>query len=127
MARRPGSGMRWLLFSVSGRLSRRTYAWALLFWMATVSVPVSAAVGAEPDSSAMTMAGFGIILTVLAATWSIAVMSIKRLHDAGLPGILVGVLVIPAASFFMLLIIIMLWPPTKGPNKHGPAPDEAGY
>lgn len=126
MARRPGSGMRWLLFSVSGRLSRRTYAWALLFWMATVSVPVSAAVGAEPDSSAMTMAGFGIILTVLAATWSIAVMSIKRLHDAGLPGILVGVLVIPAASFFMLLII-MLWPPTKGPNKHGPAPDEAGY
>jgi uncharacterized membrane protein YhaH (DUF805 family) len=126
MARRPGSGMRWLLFSVSGRLSRRTYAWTLLFWMAAVSVPISAAVRAEPDSSAMTMAGFGIIFTFLAAAWSIAVTSIKRLHDAGLPGILVGVLVIPAASFFMLLII-MLWPSVKGPNRHGPAPDQPGY
>lgn len=126
MARRPGSGMRWLLFSVSGRLSRRTYAWAVLFWIAVMSIPVSAAVRAVPDSSVMTMAGFGIILTFLPAVWSIAVMSIKRLHDAGLPGILVGVLVIPAASFFMLLII-MLWPPVKGPNRHGPAPDQPGY
>jgi uncharacterized membrane protein YhaH (DUF805 family) len=126
MARRPGSGMRWLLFSVSGRLSRRAYAWALLFWMAVVSIPISTAVRAEPDSQAITIAGFGIILTFLTAAWSIAVMSIKRLHDAGLPGILVGVLVIPAASFFMLLII-MLWPSVKGPNKHGPVPDQPGY
>jgi len=126
MARRPGSGMRWLLFSVSGRLSRRAYSWAMLFWMAVVSIPISSAVGAEPDSSAMAMAGFGIIFSFLSAAWSIAVMSIKRLHDAGLPGILVGVLVIPAASFLMLLII-MLWPSVKGPNKHGPAPDHPGY
>lgn len=126
MARRPGSGMRWLLFGVSGRLSRRAYAWAMLFWMVVVSIPISAAVRAEPDSSAITMAGFGIIFTFLLAAWSIAVMSIKRLHDAGLPGILVGVLVIPAASFFMLLII-MLWPSTIGPNKHGPAADQPGY
>jgi uncharacterized membrane protein YhaH (DUF805 family) len=126
MARRPGSGMRWLLFSVSGRLSRRAYAWAMLFWMAVVSIPISTAVRAEPDGQAITIAGFGIILTFLTAAWSIAVMSIKRLHDAGLPGILVGVLVIPAASFFMLLII-MLWPSVKGPNRHGPAPDQPGY
>ncbi|MEM5495722.1 DUF805 domain-containing protein [Hoeflea sp. AS16] len=126
MARRPGSGMRWLLFSVSGRLSRRAYAWALLFWIAVMSVPVSVAVGADPDSGVMTAAGFGIIFSFLAAAWSIAVMSIKRLHDAGLPGILVGVLVIPGASFFMLLII-MLWPSVKGPNTHGPAPDLPGY
>ena len=126
MARRPRSGMRWLLFSVSGRLSRRAYAWALLFWMAVMSIPISAAVRAEADSQAMTMAGFGIIFSFLPAAWSIAVMSIKRLHDAGLPGILVAVLVIPAASFFMLLIIT-LWPSAKGPNKHGPAPDQPGY
>jgi len=126
MARRPGSGMRWLLFSVSGRLSRRAYAWALLFWMVVVSIPISAAVRAEPDSAALTMAGFGIILIFLPAAWSIAVMSIKRLHDAGLPGILVAVLVIPAASFFMLLII-MLWPSVKGPNRHGPGPNLPGY
>lgn len=126
MARRPGSGMRWLLFSVSGRLSRRIYAWALLFWTAVMAIPVAAAVGAEPDSSAIAMAGFGFILCFMPAAWSMAVMSIKRLHDAGLPGILVAVLVIPGASFFMLLII-MLWPSVKGPNKHGPAPDLPGY
>ena len=126
MARRPGSGMRWLLFGVSGRLSRRAYAWAILFWMAVISIPISSAVRAEPDSGAMAMAGFGIILTFVPAAWSIAVMSIKRLHDAGLPGILVAVLVIPAASFLMMLII-MLWPSIKGPNKHGPVPDQPGY
>jgi len=126
MARRPGSGMRWLLFSVSGRLSRRTYAWALLFWSVVMAIPVSAAVSAEPDSSAIAMAGLGFILCFMPATWSMAVMSIKRLHDAGLPGILVAVLVIPAASFFMLLLIL-LWPSVKGPNKHGPAPDHPGY
>jgi uncharacterized membrane protein YhaH (DUF805 family)/acetyltransferase-like isoleucine patch superfamily enzyme len=94
----PGSGMRWLLFSVSGRLSRKTYALTMLFW-AVLSIPVSAAVKADPDSGAMAMAGFGFIWSFLLAAWSIAVTSIKRLHDAGLPGILVGVLVIPAASF----------------------------
>ena len=126
MARRPGTGMRWLLFSVSGRLSRRSYAWAMLFWSVVLAVPVSAAVHAAPDSSAMNMAGFGIILSFLPAAWSIAVMSIKRLHDAGLPAILVAVLVIPAASLFMLLILL-LWPSVKGPNRHGPAPDQPGY
>jgi len=126
MARRPGSRMRWLLFSVSGRLSRRAYAWALLFWMVALAVPVSAAVNAAPDSSALTMAGFGIIFSFVPAAWSMAVMSIKRLHDAGLPGILVAVLVIPGASFFMLLVI-MLWPSVRGPNKHGPGPDHPGY
>ncbi|GAB5463720.1 MULTISPECIES: DUF805 domain-containing protein [Hoeflea] len=126
MARRPGSGMRWLLFSVYGRLSRKTYALTMLFWTAVLSIPVSAAVQADPDSGAMAMAGFGFIFSFLLAAWSIAVTSIKRLHDAGLPGILVGVLVIPAASFFMLLII-MLWPSVKGPNKHGPGPDQPGY
>lgn len=126
MARRPGSGMRWLLFSVSGRLSRRAYSWAVLFWTVLLAVPVSAAVNAAPDSAAITMAGFGIIFSFVPAAWSMAVMSIKRLHDAGLPGILVAVLVIPGASFFMLLII-MLWPSVKGPNKHGPAPDLPGY
>ena len=91
-----------------------------------VALPVSAAVSAEPDNSAIEMAGLGFILCFMPATWSMAVMSIKRLHDAGLPGILVAVLVIPAASFFMLLLIL-LWPSVKGPNKHGPAPDLPGY
>ncbi|MDP2732421.1 MAG: DUF805 domain-containing protein [Hoeflea sp.] len=126
MARRPGRGMRWLLFSVSGRLSRKIYAWAMLFWMLVLAIPISAAIRATPDSTAITMAGFGFIAAFLPAAWSIAVMSIKRLHDAGLPGILVGILVIPAASTFMLLIM-MIWPSVKGPNRHGPAPDQPGY
>ncbi|WP_081964107.1 DUF805 domain-containing protein [Hoeflea sp. BAL378] len=126
MARRPGSRMRWLLFGVSGRLSRLTYAWAMLFWTLVLAIPISAAVRAAPDSTALTLAGFGILLAFLPAAWSIAVMSIKRLHDAGLPGILAGVLVIPAASLFMLLIIV-IWPSVRGPNRHGPAPDQPGY
>jgi uncharacterized membrane protein YhaH (DUF805 family) len=126
MSPRPVSGMRWLLFSVSGRLSRRTYAWALLFWMLTVGIMVSAAVNAPDDSAALAVSGLGFILVSLTGAWSIAVMSIKRLHDAGLPGMLVIGLVVPAASFFVLLLI-MLWRSDKGPNRHGPAPDQPGY
>lgn len=126
MAARPRPGMRWLLFGVSGRVSRRTYAWAMLFWALVMAIPLSAAIRAVPDSDAMAVAGLGIILLFFPAAWSIAVMSIKRLHDAGLPGILVAVLVIPAASFLML-IMIMVWPSNKGPNRHGPGPDQSGY
>ncbi|WP_417426087.1 DUF805 domain-containing protein [Hoeflea sp.] len=126
MAVLPRPGMRWLLFSASGRLSRQTYAWALLFWTAVFAVPVSAAVSAGDDTSALAAAGLGFLLTIAASVWSIAVMSIKRLHDAGLPGILVAVLLIPAASLLML-IAIMVWPSVKGPNDHGPCPDRPGY
>jgi uncharacterized membrane protein YhaH (DUF805 family) len=118
--------MRWLLFSVSGRLSRRTYALGMLFWTAVLSIPVSARSRPTRQRGAWFRGGFRFHLSFLLAAWSIAVTSIKRLHDAGLPGILVGVLVIPAASFFMLLII-MLWPSVKGPNKHGPGSDQPGY
>lgn len=126
MAARPGPGMRWLLFSVSGRLSRRTYALALLFWLLVLAVPVTMAVAAGENSSALTVAGFAMIFAALPAAWSIAVMSIKRLHDAGLPGILVVVLVIPAASIFALAIMLF-WRSVKGPNRHGPGPDQPGY
>lgn len=126
MASRPGHGMRWLLFSVSGRLSRRTFALALVFWCLALSVAVSGAVNAPADSTALAVSGLGFLLAAAAAAWSIAVMSIKRLHDAGLPGMLVIGLVVPAASFFILLII-MLWRPEKGPNRHGPASDMPGY
>lgn len=118
--------MRWLLFSVSGRLSRRTYAWAMLFWTAAFAVPVSAAVHAANENTALAIAGLVFLLTFAVACWSIAVMSIKRLHDAGLPGILVLVLVVPAASLLML-IMIMVWPSVQGPNQHGPEPDRPGY
>lgn len=126
MAQRPAPDMRWLLFSVSGRLSRRTYAWALLFWTLTLGITVSAAVNAPDDSTPLALAGLGFILVSVTGAWSIAVMSIKRLHDAGLPGMLVIGLVIPAASFLVLLVI-MLWRPDKGPNHHGPGPDQPGY
>jgi uncharacterized membrane protein YhaH (DUF805 family) len=126
MALRPVPGMRWLLFSVSGRLSRRTYAWALLLWALTLGITVSAAVNAPDDSTALAVSGLGFILVCLTGAWSIAVMSIKRLHDAGLPGMLVIGLVVPAASFLVLLVI-MLWRPDKGPNRHGPASDQPGY
>lgn len=126
MTARPGSGMRWLLFSVSGRMSRKSYAMALAFWALALGVTVSGAVNAEPDSSALALSGLGFLLVAVAGGWSIAVMSIKRLHDAGLPGMIVIGLVVPAASFLVLLVI-MLWRPDKGPNRHGPAPDMPGY
>ncbi|MNU03423.1 hypothetical protein D3C72_2474480 [compost metagenome] len=49
-------------------------------------------------------------------------MSIKRLHDMGLPGILVFVLFVPAVSFVMLFVLC-LWPSAPGPNAYGPASD----
>lgn len=107
-------------------MSRKSYAMALAFWTLALGATVSGAVNAEPDSSAMALSGLGFLLVAVAGGWSIAVMSIKRLHDAGLPGMLVIGLVVPAASFLVLLVI-MVWRSDKGPNRHGPAPDMPGY
>lgn len=125
-AEHPGPDMRWLLFSVSGRMSRRSYMLALLFWSLAFAVPVSGAINASQDSPALVVSGLGFVVVALGAAWSVAVMSIRRLHDAGLPGILVVVLVIPGASLLMLFITLV-WPSVTGPNRHGPGPDQPGY
>jgi uncharacterized membrane protein YhaH (DUF805 family) len=70
------------------RLSRKTYALAMLFWTrGAVDPGIGGGQGRPRQRGAMAMAGFGFIWSFLLAAWSIAVTSIKRLHDAGLPGI----------------------------------------
>jgi uncharacterized membrane protein YhaH (DUF805 family) len=59
MAPRPRPDMRWLLFGVSGRLSRRTYALALLFWAFAFAIPISSAFKAVEDSAALMVSGAG--------------------------------------------------------------------
>ena len=118
--------MRWLLFSGSGRIGRRTYILGIAFWAAVLAIPTTLAIRVEQDSAAMSLVGFGIILALLPAAWSVAMLSVKRLHDIGLPSALVLLLVIPGVEFIVFLGL-MAWPPARGPNKYGPSPDRPGY
>lgn len=118
--------MRWLLFSGSGRLGRRTYILGIAFWAAVLAIPTTFAMRVDEDSAAMALAGFGIILVLLPSAWSVAMLSVKRLHDIGLPSALVLLLVVPGVEF-IVLFGLMVWPSERGPNQYGPLPDRPGY
>lgn len=117
--------MRWLLFSGSGRICRRTYLLGIAFWMAVLAIPVTTAVNAG-ESTARAVAGFGIILALLPAIASLATLSVKRLHDIGLPSGLVFLLLVPGIAVVVLFGLVV-WPSAIGPNRYGPSPDRPGY
>ena len=118
--RRPTVG--WLLFSPSGRGGRQVFILGWLFWlMINICTVTSLALHQEDEElyrlfSLLFFAGFA------ASFASTIMLSIKRLHDMGLSGLLVLVLFIPAVSFVMLFLLC-LWPSRPGANAYGAAPD----
>lgn len=114
--------MGWLFFSPSGRLSRKPFALGWLFWIMLMSIPVVQMVHYEGNQTA---AGLFFILfagIAIAATISSVMLTIKRLHDMGVPAALCICLFIPAISF-IALIAFCLWPGKNGPNEFGSLPN----
>jgi len=118
--------MRWLLFSGFGRQGRKTYLLGLAFWVAVLCIPVSMATQVEDGSAAQVLVGIGAVLTFLPTAWSIAMMSIKRLHDIGLSGLFVVALVVPGIAL-VALVGLSAWPSARRPNRFGPHADFPGY
>ncbi|GEO83610.1 MULTISPECIES: DUF805 domain-containing protein [Alphaproteobacteria] len=114
--------VNWLLFSPSGRAGRQVFILGWLFWLAINSYTVASLALHQEDEELFRFFSLLFFAGLAASSASTIMLSIKRLHDMGLPGLLVFVLFIPAVSLVMLFVLC-LWPSQSGANSYGPAPD----
>ena len=118
--------MRWLLFSASGRVSRKTFMLAVAFWFVVLAIPVAMAARVTQDVPAQAIIGLAIILSFALSGFSTLMVAIKRAHDIGLPGPVAFAILVPFLSFVALIALCAL-PSSPGPNRFGPGPDRRGY
>ena len=119
-ARRPN--VNWLLFSSSGRAGRQQFILGWLFWLMINCYTVASIILHREDEALFRLFSLLFFAGFAASFASTIMLSIKRLHDMGLSGLLVLVLFIPAVSLVMLFVLC-LWPSRPGVNAYGPAPD----
>jgi uncharacterized membrane protein YhaH (DUF805 family) len=103
-----------LLFSISGRISRRPFWLVYLLLFAITAAPVLF-IEARANNSLV------LELIILAPyVWIAICVTVKRLHDMDASGWLsIPVVLIPIA-----VILVGSFPGTVGPNQYGPDPLE---
>lgn len=115
-------GVRWLLFSPSGRIGRHAYLLSVLLWLMLQGAAVFLLLAIENTSKAgLLLAALALVIISVATFISFIMLSIKRLHDMGFPGLFVLVLFVPLVSFFAF-VVLLFWP-SAPPNDFGEYPD----
>jgi uncharacterized membrane protein YhaH (DUF805 family) len=103
-----------LLFSISGRISRRPF-WLVYLLLFAITAALVLFIEARANNSLV------LELIVLALyAWIAICVTVKRLHDMDASGWLsIPVVLIPIA-----VILVGSFPGTVGPNQYGPDPQE---
>ena len=109
----------WFFFSPSGRLSRGPYALGILFWFALQFAAIGQLfAGQRLHSDGILILGFLTMLVVaLLSVISMVMLTIKRVHDIGHPGLIAFLIFVPVVSFFALLFFLLF--PSGPPNDYG--------
>ncbi len=113
----------WFFFSPSGRLSRGPYALGLVFWFSLQFASVAMMFAGESHHSDGLLV-LGVLLLMgagLLGVVSSAMLTIKRVHDLGHPGIVAFLIFVPVVSFFALLFFLLF--PSGPPNSYGTVPN----
>jgi uncharacterized membrane protein YhaH (DUF805 family) len=113
-----------LFFSPSGRLSRGPYALGILFWFALQFASIGQMfAGDRLNSDGLLIIGFlALIVTALLSVVSMTMLTIKRVHDLGHPGLLAFLIFVPVVSLFALLFFLLF--PSGPPNDYGTYPNQ---
>lgn len=107
------------LLSIRGRLNRQPFIGAMIcIWFATAILDAGAG-WLFGDGSDLHMAA-GLVV-ILAATWPVIVLQIKRFHDIGLSGWTTALLLVPVINLLPLGMCIFMRG-TAGDNRYGPDP-----
>jgi uncharacterized membrane protein YhaH (DUF805 family) len=115
-------GVKWLLFSSSGRTGRQAYVMSILLWLMLQGAAVALMLAFENTSKAgLLLTALALVVISIATFVSFIMLSIKRLHDMGFPGIFVLLLFVPVISFFVF-IVFLFWP-SAPPNDFGEYPN----
>lgn len=113
--------MGWLFFSPSGRIGRHPFLLAVLFWMVVPAIPITQMFAHQHEDAALALWTLGLLVTFVASVVSLVMLTIKRVHDMGFPGLFAFLLFVPVISFIALLAF-MVWP-ADGPNIYGQQPN----
>ncbi|MDO6965175.1 DUF805 domain-containing protein [Rhizobium alvei] len=116
--------MIWLLFSPSGRLSRRTYGLALCLWFALQGIVISQMFANEGEQTALALWTLALVGIILGWILSSLMLTVKRMHDLGLPGYWALLLALPVIGLVTMIALIFM--PSDGPNHYGLFPDAPG-
>ncbi|MCY4048535.1 MAG: DUF805 domain-containing protein [Hyphomicrobiales bacterium] len=116
------------LFTFSGRRNRLSYIlfqisiWTLILVGGTIGITISAAVSEHNDGGgAVVVLILALILLVIAVS-DLAVTS-QRFRDIGFTGWAALLILIPYVGF-IVWIVLMFIPGTRGENRYGPDPLE---
>ena len=113
--------IQWVLFGFRGRIGRKSF-WLAALGMILIQAAIFAQLIGIPEGSPQEAVWALLLLASwFATTWAVVALSVKRLHDIGLPGFLAVLLLIPAVSF-IAFAVIAFWPSTQETNEHGPPP-----
>ena len=110
-------------FEFSGRLSRKEYlkGTLVLILICILSFLLQfGLVSMKASATMMTLSVIALLLVWLVCTVSMFALTIRRLHDVELPGIISLVLLTGLGQIMM--IILWFYPGTEGSNKYGPDP-----
>ena len=109
----------WALFLWDGRIGRRIFILGTLFWMMTNAAVIAFVTGSDDISPG----SFSLFLTTASLSLlSLLMLGTKRLHDIGMPGMASILLVLPAFSL-ILFLVLCVWPPAEDDNRYGPGTD----
>jgi uncharacterized membrane protein YhaH (DUF805 family) len=115
------SPLLWLLFGLSGRVSRSLYWLCYALVICIQSAVLSQLLGGEQASYYQLAAAIGPAL-LLASLYSNLAVSVKRLHDVGYGGFLALALLVPFVNVAFTIWLGIL-PGTAGPNRFGATSD----
>lgn len=116
-----------LMFSLKGRVSRKT------FWLYYVPAIVVGAVPValnhstfsimHPEFQSVELAIYGVV-TIFLLIWGIGniAVSVKRLHDLNRSGLFLFLNFVPLFGALGLLLYLGFFPSYRGYNRHGPPP-----
>ncbi len=121
MQDQPRYTLAWLFFGFSGRIRRSTYLWSAILFVAAYGYVVVQIV--QTPETSWKFGAWGLVMMALIAitAWSLAALSVKRLHDIGYPGPLMVAIFIPVVSLLFFLALC-LWPGEAGDNRFGASP-----
>lgn len=112
-------GLVWLLFSLEGRIPRRTY------WLGTLGTEVASfalllLIATIIDSDQELIDALALLIR-LPVIWMGIALAVKRLHDRNKSGWQLLLVLIPVAGPLWLLVELGFRPGTRGRNFYGPA------
>ena len=127
MAGRPGpQSVFWALFSLTGRIRRKTYILGLAAVFSVWWVALSQLMSAEGNAEAVDRWLIILGLIVIASGWCLFALAVKRLHDFGFSGFwVVFLLFLIFYDAFWLgipLFAFAAFPGSKDTNRFGPPP-----